>query len=395
MKVPEPRKLKSGTWFCQLRLGGESIPVSAGSAKECKAQAAVIKAEYLAGKRPAAPSAAADLTLKDCIGNYITRFKKTLSPSTVCGYETLKRTRFRKYMDRAIRRIDFQQMVNDEIGVASEKTVQNAWGLAASAMRDAGISVPSVKLPKVPVKEIPFLQPEEIKPFCRAVAGTKTEIPALLELHGLRCSEALALEWKDVDLKRGLIHIRGAVVRNSEGRLVKKETNKNRSSTRTIPIMIPQLKDALNRVDIKTERVVTIAGNTINAGIRRACESAGITVVTNHGLRHSFASLGYHLGISERQLMQMGGGSDYHTMHKIYIRVAQRDRERAKNKMTEFYTPPPTDPDSLRMQLREDLAVLVGKYAALPGLKQALIDEIQALPEENANKNANESEKSA
>ena len=26
MKVPEPRKLKSGTWFLQMRLGGESVP---------------------------------------------------------------------------------------------------------------------------------------------------------------------------------------------------------------------------------------------------------------------------------------------------------------------------------------------------------------------------------
>lgn len=337
MKVPEPRKLKSGTYFAQLRLGGESITVSARSAKECKAQAAIIKAEYLAGKRPSVPSASADLTLKQCIGNYISRYEKTLSPSTVCGYETLKRTRFKKYMDREVRRIDFQKMVNDEIGVASEKTVRNAWGLVASAMRDAGLSVPAVKLPKVPVKEIPFLQPEEIKPFCKAVAGTKTEIPALLELHGLRCSEALALEWKDIDLKRGLIHIRGAVVKNSAGQYVKKDTNKNRSSTRTIPIMIPQLKDALSRVEDKTGRIVTIAGNTMNAGIKRACESAKITVVTNHGLRHSFASLGYHLGIPERQLMQLGGWSDYHTMHKIYIRVSESSEKAAENKIADFF----------------------------------------------------------
>ena len=51
MKVPTPRKLKSGTWFIQLRLGGESVPVSARTKTECVQQAQLIKAEYKAGKR--------------------------------------------------------------------------------------------------------------------------------------------------------------------------------------------------------------------------------------------------------------------------------------------------------------------------------------------------------
>ena len=47
MKVPEPRKLKSGTWFIQMRLGGESIPVSAPTRTECIKQAEKIKADHL------------------------------------------------------------------------------------------------------------------------------------------------------------------------------------------------------------------------------------------------------------------------------------------------------------------------------------------------------------
>ncbi len=35
MKVPKPRKLTSGTWFIQMRLGGESVPVSAATRTEC------------------------------------------------------------------------------------------------------------------------------------------------------------------------------------------------------------------------------------------------------------------------------------------------------------------------------------------------------------------------
>ena len=51
MKVPEPRKLKSGTWFIQMRLSGESIPVSAPTRTECIKQAEKIKADYRNGQR--------------------------------------------------------------------------------------------------------------------------------------------------------------------------------------------------------------------------------------------------------------------------------------------------------------------------------------------------------
>jgi hypothetical protein len=57
MKVPEPRKLKSGTWFIQMRLGGESVPVSAATRTECIRQAEKIKADYRNGKKPQSASA--------------------------------------------------------------------------------------------------------------------------------------------------------------------------------------------------------------------------------------------------------------------------------------------------------------------------------------------------
>lgn len=51
MNVPKARKLASGTWFIQLRLGGESIPVSAATERAVTREALRIKAEYRAGMR--------------------------------------------------------------------------------------------------------------------------------------------------------------------------------------------------------------------------------------------------------------------------------------------------------------------------------------------------------
>lgn len=336
MKVPEPRKLPSGSWFVQLRLGGRSVPITAATQKECRRQAALVKAEYQAGKKTL--PAAGSITLRGAADAYIRSVDGVLSPSTIRGYCAIAKSRFSAYHAKRLTEIDFQKMINDETAAASPKTIRNAWGFFKTAMqRAAAFAPPEVSLPQVPVKEIPFLQPEEIRPFCDALRGNIAEIPALLELHGLRRSEVLGLDWRDIDLTRGLIRVSGAAVEDVNGKLVSKDTNKNASSSRTVPIMIPQLYALLRERKEPAGRIVTISADTMLKNVKRCCREAGVTVVGNHGLRHSFASLGYHLGISERQLMELGGWSDYQTMHKIYIRIAQSDRDAARAKLAEFF----------------------------------------------------------
>ena len=336
MKIPEPRRLPSGSWFCRLRLGGEDIPITCATAKECKRQAALIKAEYLAGKkRYVQPKAQ---TLGQIVDAYIAKVEPVLSPSTVRGYDQIRRNRFQAYIDKAPGSIDFQELINSEAKVVAAKTVQNAWGLVRSSLADAKHPVPEVKLPQVPVQEIPFLQPEEIIPFCEAIRGDLAEIPILLELHGLRRSEAKGLDWKDVDLKRWTLSVHAARVQSKTGDFVQKKTTKNRSSSRIVPIIIPQLRAALEAVEDKTGPVVTVAENTMLRHAKEACQRAGVTVVGNHGLRHSFASLGYHQGLSVRQLMDLGGWADYTTMQRIYIRLAQSAKDSAPAQLAAFFT---------------------------------------------------------
>lgn len=120
MIIPNPRKLKSGTWFIQLRLGGESIPVSARTKKDCQKQAQLIKAEYLAGKRESKWNEAEkpkSPTLGEAISAYITKREAALSPSTIRGYTTIRRTRFLSLMETEITEIspdDWQNACNEE-----------------------------------------------------------------------------------------------------------------------------------------------------------------------------------------------------------------------------------------------------------------------------------------
>lgn len=153
--------------------------------------------------------------------------------------------------------------------------------------------------------------------------------------------------------------------------------------------LVKELKDAGKPYPVHSSPVVL-------RHIHDICKKAGITDVTNHGLRHTFACLGYSLGISERALMELGGWDDPTTMHKIYIRVAQRDKDKARNKMAEFYSEAAEpDPVQLRQEAVKDLLRFRQKYASLEGF-EALMEAINAIPEiQNANENANGSKEPA
>lgn len=147
----------------------------------------------------------------------------------------------------------------------------------------------------------------------------------------------MAVNWKTVNLKEKTFKVAGAAVYDEHHKLVYKEENKNRKSRRPMPIMIPQLAEALDAVEEKTGNVVKCCPNTIWKQVNRICEQNGLPLVGVHGLRHSFASLAYHVGLSERQTMELGGWRDKNTMHKIYTHLSKMDALKAQNEMAAFY----------------------------------------------------------
>lgn len=337
MKVPKPRKLPSGSWFIRLRLGGEDIAITRSTAKECATAAELIKAEYRSGKRAA--NAADSLTLGEAIDAYIEGKNNTLSPSTIRGYKTIRNSYLQGYMGKKLKSIDnWQAIMNAEAKTRAPKTVKNTWRFICSVLRENGISPPRVVLPQIAANEHPWLEPEQIRVFVAALAEQPHQIAALLALHGLRRSEIMALTWDKIDLKKNIIRISGAAVFDENQKLVQKATNKNHTSARSVPIMIPELKAALEAVPDKKGNLVTCNPNTIWARVNRTCEANGLPKVGVHGLRHSFASLAYHLGWSERQTMEIGGWADTQTMHKIYTHLSRADRMKAQNTMADFYS---------------------------------------------------------
>lgn len=346
MKVPKAKQLPSGNWFIHLRLGGENIPVTAATEKECTLQAQTIKAQYLLGARQSRKDG---VTLSQAIDQYIRRRTKgnaPLSPSTVDGYRRVQKNHFASVIGKPIFKIkDWQDAIDDDLETYSPKTVQNAWGLIKSVLREQKIPDPEVSLPKVKSNERGWLDPDQILRLVEASDGTPAALPVFLGLHSLRRSEIAALSWRDINLTSGefgVIRIHSAVVQDENHRFVERNQNKTEGSTRSVPIMIPELAVILasTPMEQRVGKVVQCSPHTICNRINAACEAAQLPKVGTHGLRHSFASLGYHLQprISELMIMEMGGWSTIDTVHRIYTHLAKEDRIRAQNEMMTFYT---------------------------------------------------------
>jgi integrase len=340
MKVPKPRKLASGSWFIQLRLKDadghvESVPVTELTAKECSAVATLIKAEHKAGKRKRKAAPASEVTLRQAIDKYIDKRRNTVSPLTVRTYIGYRDNRFQAVADKPLAKIkDWQAVCDADAKIYSGKSLKSAWLFIASVLRSQGIAAPKVTLPQVIIDPTPFLEPEQIPIFVKAVKGSDFEVPALLALHGFRMSEIMGLRDEDIDLEKQVLRIRGAVVPDEHSQLVRKPETKNSSSRRDVPLLIPELKAALEKLK---GPIVGLEAGTIRKRINALCAAHGLPEVGLHGLRHSFASLGYHLGVSEAYMMQVGGWSDHATMRKIYTHLAQKDALKHETAMRDFF----------------------------------------------------------
>lgn len=332
VKVPEAERLPSGSYRCRVMVNGQKKSFTALTKREAEQAALEYKIGLLAeeNEKP-------EITIRKAIDEYLTLKSGVLSPASVRGHRIKQRCYLQGIMDTSLSKLSaaaIQQEINSE--KCSPKTIRETWALIRPAIKRYGVSY-DVSLPVVQSDEHAFLSAEEIPVFLKEAEGSKYEIAFLLALHSLRVSEILGLRWENVDLKKQSITVRGATLFDENNKLVNKPTNKNRSSRRTIPIMIPRLLQLLSDAERTSEFVVIANPNSIRASANKICRKANLPEVGTHGLRHSFCSLSYKLGISEKVTMQLGGWSDYGTMRKIYTHIAQADISDSVQQIKNFF----------------------------------------------------------
>lgn len=323
-------KTPSGRFTALVRAGGRVYRITANTKTECELRAITLKQEK---SNTGHSRASGDVLLGQAIDSFIEERSNVLSPSTVRGYQAIRNTRFQSVMNKPIRSIrSWQRVINDESRLCAPKTLRNAWGLVRAVLREYGEDPGTVRLPMYMPKERAYLSPEQIKKFIKAIESQPYELAYLLCLHGLRCSEMIALEKKDVT---DAIHVNKSRVKGADHRYVTKETTKTRASARAVPIFLPRVKELVQ--ERPDGVLVTNKPETLNKNLAWLCMMNGLPVISLHELRHSFASLCYHLGISEQMCMDFGGWNDIATMRKIYTHIADEDRKKAASDLTAFF----------------------------------------------------------
>lgn len=338
IKLPKIEQLPSGAFHTRVLIDGRRVSITKYSHEECVAEYLALRHGVMEAKEKTNRK---QKTLEEAVTEYIAARKDYRSPSTIYGYERYKKNTFQSMMKVNIFAAtdqDWQNAIKEEKKKGrSPKYIENAWSLMAASIEAVTKRRPEVMLFPEEKNERPYLEPDEIDIFVDAIKGMDVEIPALLCLSSLRRSELLALKWDKVDLKKKVIYVQGARVRGENG-LADKKQNKNDKSRRVVPI-IPPLSEALRKVERKGEYVCTMTGDLTLTRINQVCRSNDLPEVGLHGLRHSFASLAYHLQIPEMIAAEIGGWNDLSTMHNIYTHLAQKDIEKRSRDFSDFFDP--------------------------------------------------------
>ncbi len=158
-----------------------------------------------------------------------------------------------------------------------------------------------IRRPKQPSGRVRWLEPEEAEGLIEACSSHLKPLVTFLFYTGARLSEALYLDWHDVDLGRGQVWF----------------TNTKNGEARGVPLhdrVIAELANlaheegaVFRRPDGHAYRPKADGGGQIKTAFRGACRRAGIANFTPHYCRHTWATWHYVANRNLKALMELGG----------------------------------------------------------------------------------------
>lgn len=345
------RKLPSGSYRVQQYI--ETVDgkrVYKSFTADTKKEAEYAAAEYVRNcKHKQEPSS---MTVGDAIDRFIELKEPVLSPSTVRGYDVIRRCRLSSLMTISLSALTqemVQKAVNDDSAKHTPKTVRNAYGLLTAVLKEyAPDFVPRAKLPSPRKRKIIIPEKADVNNMLQTCAvpqdrkkgrprdGKLLSVVVMLDaILGLRRSEICALEWEDVDFERRLVHVRSAMVQNKQGEWVLKDP-KTYDSFRTLDDVPPFMLDAIAELPRTDTRIIPLTPCAVGNRFRRLAQKLGLPEGM-HTLRHYNASVMLALGIPDQYAMERMGHATPHMLKTVYQHTMGEGRAQTANAVRGYF----------------------------------------------------------
>lgn len=330
--VAKAKKLPSGSWRVNQYVGKgfEGKRIYKSFTAPTKKEAEYLAAEYVLKNKTMLERK----ILGSLIDAYIADRQSILSPTTIQGYQKIRRNDFQQLMDLPVDKIDntvLQQAINWEAARKSPKSVANAYGLISTVLRQNSYYRYNVTLPKKQKNKKDLPEPSEI---FRIIKGTYIELPCLLAMWlSFRMSEVKG--FKKSDIVDGIITVNRVMVYVDKKYIVK-DTAKTAGSKRSLrlPDYVLSLVEA---VSDEQEYLVAMSGQAIYKRLSRLLEKNDMPHITFHDLRHINASVMMLLNIPDKYAMERGGWESDSVYKNVYQQTFSRERQEVDRKIDAYF----------------------------------------------------------
>ena len=163
---------------------------------------------------------------------------------------------------------------------------------------------------------------------------------------GLRVSELMGLQWKDIDfskrelkVERQLVYYRGVGWEYT--------TPKSKAGYRIIPMteecvrILKNQKEKRTIINIEysdnvftTEKGKPIVNSNIEKRMKEICKKINIPPYTMHSLRHTMCTRAFEAAANPRVMQEIMGHSNLKTTMEIYTHVTQKTKEKEIKKIS-------------------------------------------------------------
>lgn len=197
--------------------------------------------------------------------------------------------------------------------------------------------------------KIKFLDRQELKQFLNYLNTLDQSIYenlfdfvlyTFLLATGLRISEALALEWSDIDLESGAVSVNKTLNRYQETNAPKSKSGyRDISIDKATILMLKQYKNRQQVQSWQLGRSETVVFSVFTEKYAYACnlrrrlnkhfKNAGVTNVSFHGLRHTHATIMLYAGIQPKDLQHRLGHSDISMTLNTYVHATKEGAQKS------------------------------------------------------------------